>query len=63
MPEDRILIETDSPYLSPEPYRGKKNTPQNLDIIAFEVAKIKNINEKMVYKITTNNFNKIFKLL
>ena len=63
VPEDRILIETDSPYLSPEPHRGKKNTPQNLDIIALEVAKIKNINEKMVYKITTNNFNKIFKLI
>ena len=63
VPEDRILLETDSPYLSPEPHRGKKNTPQNLDIIASEVAKIKNINEKMVYKITTNNFNKIFKLI
>ena len=46
VPEDRILIETDSPYLSPEPHRGKKNTPQNLDIIALEVAKIKNISEK-----------------
>ena len=63
MPEDRILIETDSPYLSPEPHERQKNTPQNLDIIALEVAKIKNISEKMVYKITTNNFNKIFKLI
>ena len=59
---NKILIETDSPYLAPEPFRGKKNTPLNLDLIAKKIATIKNININDVAEKTTENFNKIFKI-
>ena len=62
LPVDRILVETDSPYLAPEPLRGKKNTPINLDLIAKKIATIKNINIRDVAEKTTENFNKIFKI-
>ena len=57
---DRILIETDSPYLTPHPLRGKKNHPSNLKYVCSEIAKVKNIDEQLVSKSTTNNFNSIF---
>ncbi len=50
-----ILLETDSPYLTPDPYRGKKNEPYNTRIIAQKIAEIKNINIEKVINITTNN--------
>ena len=56
----KILIETDSPYLSPHPFRGKKNHPTNVRFVCNEISKIKNINKNIVSKITTNNFNSIF---
>jgi len=56
----KILIETDSPYLSPHPFRGKKNHPTNVRFVCNEISKIKNINTNIVSKITTNNFNSIF---
>lgn len=62
VPMNKILIETDSPYLAPEPFRGKKNTPLNLDLIAKKIATIKNININDVAEKTTENFNKIFKI-
>ncbi|MAW01273.1 MAG: hydrolase TatD [Candidatus Pelagibacter sp.] len=62
VPMNKMLIETDSPYLAPEPLRGKKNTPINLDLIAKKIATIKNINIRDVAEKTTENFNKIFKI-
>ena len=56
----KILIETDSPYLSPHPFRGKKNHPANVRFVCNEISKIKDINTNIVSKITTNNFNSIF---
>jgi len=50
-----LLLETDSPYLTPEPYRGKKNEPYNIIYVAEEIAKIKNISLEEVLKITTKN--------
>lgn len=55
-----ILLETDSPYLSPEPHRGKQNNPYNIYYVAEKIAKIKNISIDEVIKQTTNNFNAIF---
>ena len=52
---NNLLLETDSPYLTPEPYRGKKNEPYNIIYVAEEIAKIKNISLKEVLKITTEN--------
>lgn len=50
-----ILIETDSPYLTPEPYRGHKNEPLNVKYVVKKIAEIKNITEEEVAKITTEN--------
>ncbi len=56
----KILIETDSPFLTPHPHRGKKNHPSNLKYVCSEIARIKNIDEQSVSSSTTNNFNSIF---
>ena len=50
-----ILLETDSPYLSPEPYRGTKNDPANIPVIAGVIADIKNVSTIDVARITTDN--------
>ena len=50
-----ILLETDSPYLAPTPYRGQKNQPLYVKYVAEEIAKIKNISVEEVEKITTLN--------
>ena len=59
-PLDRILIETDSPYLAPVPYRGKINDPSNVIHVAEEIAKLKNISMEEVGEVTTHNFFKLF---
>jgi TatD DNase family protein len=59
---DRLLLETDSPYLSPEPFRGKKNEPYNIVYVAEEIAKIKNISKEEVLKITYDNAIRQFDL-
>ncbi len=60
IPKDRILIETDSPYLSPEPKRGKRNDSRNLIYIAEKIASIKNISLEEVEKITFENAKKLY---
>lgn len=55
IPIQNILLETDSPYLTPEPYRGQKNEPKNVLLVANEIAKIKNISVEKVLEITTKN--------
>lgn len=62
VPLDRLLIETDSPYLSPVPYRNKENQPAYLIKIAEFIAKIKNINIQYLSEITTRNFCNLFKI-
>ena len=60
LPLDRILIETDSPFLAPEPNRGKKNEPSFINFTAKKLAEIKNISQSQIVKITTDNFNRLF---
>ena len=60
VPLDKMLVETDSPYLSPDPLRGKSNEPANVKIIAEKVASIKGISLDDVANITTKNFNFFF---
>ena len=60
LPLDKILIETDSPFLAPVPNRGKKNEPAFIDFTAKKLAEIKNISRSEINEITTNNFNKLF---
>ncbi len=59
---DRLLLETDSPYLSPEPFRGKTNEPYNIVYVADEIAKIKGITKEEVLSITFDNAVRQFDL-
>ena len=62
IPLESIVLETDSPYLSPEPLRRETNEPKNIKIIASNLATIKNTSLEEVTKITTNNVLKTYKL-
>lgn len=62
VPMDKILIETDSPYLSPEPNRGKRNDSRNLLYIAKKIAEIKELPLEEIAKRTFENTNKIFNI-
>ena len=62
VPNDKMLIETDSPYLSPEPLRGRRNDPRNVKYIAKKIAEIKGISVDKVAEITYNNAKKIYKI-
>lgn len=62
VPDDRILIETDSPYLAPEPVRGTRNTPMNVKFVAEKLAKSKELSVKQVEDITTENAKIVFKI-
>ena len=61
IPNDRILVETDSPFCTPEPYRGKINEPSFVKFVAEKVAEIKNINKDELFKILNANFRRVFK--
>jgi TatD DNase family protein len=60
LPNDRILVETDSPYLSPEPLRGKPNEPSHIVHTVNFLANLKNIDTKIFADVTTSNFFKLF---
>ena len=60
LPSEKILIETDSPFLAPVPNRGKKNEPSFIDFTATKLAEIKEIDKSKLIKITTDNFNNLF---
>ena len=60
LPDNKILIETDSPYLAPEPMRGKKNEPSFIHHTLKKLAQIKKIETNILDNITTNNFNSLF---
>ena len=60
IPLDKILIETDSPYLAPVPNRGKENEPSFVKYTATKLADIKEVSKSQLIKSTTSNFNKLF---
>ena len=60
IPNDKLLIETDSPFLAPIPMRGKKNEPSFLKYTLEKLADLKNLDKEDLDSITTNNFNKLF---
>jgi TatD DNase family protein len=60
IPMDRILIETDSPYLAPIPNRGKTNEPSNVVYVAEKIAEIKKLSIEEVASTTTANFKNLF---
>ncbi len=62
IPLDKLLIETDSPYLTPEPFRGKRNEPKYVRYVAEEIARIKEVPVEVIAENTRENFQKLFKL-
>ena len=62
VPLDRCLIETDSPYLAPVPYRGKTNSPAYVPLVAKQIAALKGIPVEEVARATSANFERLFKL-
>lgn len=62
VPLDRCLIETDSPYLAPVPYRGKTNSPAYVPHVAAQVAALKGLDVQTVAQATSRNFERLFKL-
>lgn len=62
IPIERMMIETDSPYLSPEPYRGQRNYPGNVRYVAHKIAEIKGMEYEDVVRITGHNAIKLFGL-
>ena len=62
MPLDRILLETDSPYLTPSPKRGKRNEPANLKYILKKAAEIKEISVEKMAELTSENAKRVYRL-
>ena len=62
IPEDKLLIETDSPYLSPEPLRGKRNNSMNVKYVAEKIAQIKNKTIEEIAELTNQNAKNIFNI-
>ena len=60
LPLDRILLETDSPYLSPVPNRGRRNDSRNLSYVVAQIARIKGITEEETERITTENALRLY---
>ena len=61
-PLDRILLETDSPYLSPEPLRGQRNVPQNVKYVAQKLAEIKKVDMEEIERQTAKNAKAVFSI-
>lgn len=61
VPFDKLLIETDSPFLAPVPKRGQRNQPANVCFVAEKLAQIKGVSSEEIAKITTDNFFKLFR--
>ncbi len=62
IPMEKIVIETDCPYLSPEPNRGKRNSSLNLPYVVKTIAELKNLSEEEVMKITYENAMKLYRI-
>jgi TatD DNase family protein len=60
LPLDRLLIETDSPFLAPVPHRGKRNEPAYVTHVAEYISHLKSVPLRMIAEATTNNFNELF---
>lgn len=62
VPLDQMMVETDAPYLSPEPYRGKRNEPAYVELVAKKIAAVKNLSFDKVAQATTATARKFFNL-
>ena len=62
-PIDRILVETDSPFLTPVPFRGQRNEPKNVIIVGQYLAQLKGVSFEELLRATNSNFETLFKVL
>lgn len=62
VPLERMMVETDAPYLAPDPFRGKRNEPSYVEYVARKVAEVKGLSFERVAEATTENAMKLFKL-
>jgi TatD DNase family protein len=60
VPLDRLLIETDSPFLAPVPHRGKRNEPAHVQFVASAIATLRGVSTSVVSDATSTNFNRLF---
>jgi TatD DNase family protein len=60
VPLDRLLIETDSPYLAPVPYRGKVNNPSYVPYVAAQIAELRGVSREAIGEVTSRNFETLF---
>ena len=60
VPLEKIVLETDAPYLTPHPFRGKLNAPYYIPLVAEEIASLKGITQEEVARVTTSNANQLF---
>jgi TatD DNase family protein len=60
VPMDRLLIETDSPYLAPTPHRGKTNSPAYVPYVAAQIAQLKGVAVEEVARVTSQNVDQLF---
>jgi TatD DNase family protein len=62
LPVDRLLVETDSPFLAPHPYRGKRNEPAYVRLVASKIAEVKDVSLEEIARVTTDNARTLFRL-
>ena len=62
LPSDKFMIETDCPFMTPEPLRGKRNEPTLVKLVANKIAEIKNLSEERIAEVTTDNARSLFKV-
>jgi TatD DNase family protein len=60
VPLDRLLIETDSPYLAPVPHRGKTNNPSYVPFVAKQLALLRGMEAQAIGRLTSDNFSRLF---
>ena len=62
MPLDRLLIETDSPYLTPQAYRGRRNEPAHVRLVAEEIASLRDLSLTELARATSENACRLFRI-
>ena len=62
IPLDRILIETDCPYMAPEPYRGRRNDPSLVPFVAAKIAQLRGFTPEDIGKATSENARRLFRI-